>query len=43
MSMPSPDNVLAALRDFNARIDALDPEASPWGEIVPGLPTRLAS
>jgi hypothetical protein len=34
MSMHSPDDVLAALRDFNARIDALDPEASPWGEIV---------
>jgi hypothetical protein len=31
--LPLPDDVLAALREFNTRIDALDPEASPWGEI----------
>lgn len=33
MSLPSTDDVLAALRDFTARIDALDPEASLWGDI----------
>jgi ribosomal protein S14 len=33
MSLPSSDDVLTALRDFNARIDALDPAASSWGEM----------
>ena|SRR5436190_3110470 len=33
MSVPLPDEVLAALQAFNTRIDALDPEASRWGEI----------
>jgi hypothetical protein len=33
MSLTSPDDVLAALRDFTARIDALDPGAPPWGDV----------
>jgi hypothetical protein len=33
MSLPLPDDVLAALRDFVARTDALDPAAPPWGDI----------
>ncbi|KAB1131315.1 hypothetical protein F6X68_28120 [Micromonospora sp. AMSO12t] len=35
--MPAPDDVLAALRDFVARVDALDPAAAPQGELVVGL------
>ncbi|RLK24051.1 hypothetical protein DER29_1944 [Micromonospora sp. M71_S20] len=35
--MPAPDDVLAALRDFVARVDALDPGAPPQGEVVIGL------
>jgi hypothetical protein len=37
MSLPAPDDVLAALRDFVARIDALDPAAPPRDELVVGL------
>ena len=33
MSLSSPDDVLAALRDFSARIDALDPAAPLWGDV----------
>jgi hypothetical protein len=33
MSLPSPDDVLAALQDFAARIDALDPGAPMWGDV----------
>ena len=33
MSQPSPDDLLAALSDFAARIDALDPDAPRWGEV----------
>lgn len=31
MSLPSPDDVVAALRDFTTRVDALDPTAPLWG------------
>jgi hypothetical protein len=34
MSTPASDDVLAALRDFVARIDALDPAARPVGELT---------
>ena len=33
MSLSLPDDVLAALRDFTARIDALDPGAPLWGDV----------
>ncbi|MEW2376736.1 hypothetical protein AB0883_11605 [Micromonospora sp. NPDC047812] len=35
--MSAPDDVLAAIRDFVARVDALDPGAPPQGELVLGL------
>jgi hypothetical protein len=37
MSLPVPDDVLAALRDFVVRIDALDPAAPLSGELTIGL------
>jgi hypothetical protein len=33
MSPTSPDDVLAALREFTTRIDALDPAASPCADV----------
>lgn len=45
MSLPVPGDFLAALRDFTARIDALDPEASMWGDVevrLGGQQLRLA-
>lgn len=37
MAPPAPDDVLAALHDFVARVDALDPAAPPHGELVVAL------
>lgn len=37
MSQTAPDDVLAVLRDFVARIDALDPAAPRQGELTVGL------
>lgn len=45
MSLPAPDGVLAAVRDFVARIDALDPDAPPLGDLticLSGRESRLA-
>ena len=37
MSTPHSADVLAALRDFVARLDGLDPDAPPVGELTLGL------
>jgi hypothetical protein len=37
MSTPPSADVLAALRDFVARLDGLDPQAPPVGELTFGL------
>ncbi|WP_018215677.1 hypothetical protein [Salinispora vitiensis] len=45
MSLPVPDDVLAAVQDFVARIDALDPGAPPLGDLticLGGRESRLA-
>lgn len=45
MSLPVPDGVLAAVRDFVARIDALEPGAPPLGDLticLNGQESRLA-
>jgi hypothetical protein len=34
--MSSPDDVLSALRDFVSRLDQLDPQAPPAGELIVG-------
>src|SRR5690242_2069871 len=33
MAQPGPGDVLAAVREFVARIDALDPAAPPYGDV----------
>ncbi len=42
--MPSPEDVLDALREFATRVDALDPGAPTWGDVevrVRGQELRL--